>query len=282
MKIIKLTTALVIAAAFTTGCSSVPTTTALLEQSHSDYSLAQQDANVSNYAALELKQAGDALNQADSAAQHHANADTVNRLAYIAKQKIALAQEVGKKKSAEASIPLEAQKRDQMRLDERSNEVDAAKKETLNAQNATLQAQAQASLLAQQLADLSAKKTDRGLIITLNDVLFSTDQATLNPDGIHTIQKLGDILRENPDRNVSIEGFTDSTGSVTHNQILSERRANAVRGALQLAGIADRRLLIHGYGESFPIAPNDTASHRQLNRRVEILLSDDSGELTSR
>src|SRR5450830_5569 len=282
MKTIKLTAALMLAVAFTTGCSSVPTTTSLLEQSHSDYSVAQQNADVSNYASLELKQAGDALNQADNAAQHHADADTVNRLAYIAKQKIALSQEVAKKKSAEASIPLEAQKRDQMRLEERNNEVDAAKQETLNAQTAALQAQAHSSLLAQQLADLSAKQTERGIVITLSDVLFATNQANLNPDGIRTIQKLSDILQQNLKRNVLIEGFTDSTGNTAHNQVLSERRANSVRGALRLAGITERRIVIRGYGQSYPVEPNDTAAHRQLNRRVEILLSDDTGELVSR
>lgn len=278
----KSAAALMIAAAFTTACHTVPTTTPLLEQSHNDYRTAQQDKNVSTYATLELQQASDALNLADNAAERHANADNVNQLAYIAKQKIALAQEVGKRKAAEASIPRVEKERNQMRLDERTNEVDQARKDALVAQTATLQAQARSSLLEQQLADLSAKQTARGIIITISDVLFASDQATLNPNGIRTIQKLAEVLQQNSSRNVLIEGYTDSTGTAAHNQILSERRANAVRGALQLAGVADRRMAIHGYGESYPVGPNDTATNRQLNRRVEILLSNDNGELLSR
>jgi outer membrane protein OmpA-like peptidoglycan-associated protein len=282
MKTMKSAAALMIAAAFTTACHTVPTTTPLLEQSHNDYRTAQQDKNVSTYATLELQQASDALNLADNAAERHANADNVNQLAYIAKQKIALAQEVGKRKAAEASIPRVEKERNQMRLDERTNEVDQARKDALVAQTATLQAQARSSLLEQQLADLSAKQTARGIIITISDVLFASDQATLNPNGIRTIQKLAEVLQQNSSRNVLIEGYTDSTGTAAHNQILSERRANAVRGALQLAGVADRRMAIHGYGESYPVGPNDTATNRQLNRRVEILLSNDNGELLSR
>ena len=275
MKITKLTAALVTTAAFTMGCSSVPTKTSLLDQSHIDYRMAQQSSNVSTYATVEMQQASDALNQADAAAQKQEDAETVNRLAYIAKQKIALAQEVGKKKADEASIPIQAKKRDQMRLDERSNQVDEAKRDAVNSQN-------QVSVLQQQLRDLAAKKTDRGMIITLSDVLFATDQSNLNADGIRTLQKLATILQQNPTRNVLIEGFTDSTGSVAHNQMLSERRARAVSSVLQMAGVGERRILVRGYGESFPAEPNDTALHRQLNRRVEILLSDDNGELLSR
>lgn len=282
MNTIKSVAALMIATAFATGCRTMPTTTPLLEQAHSAYNVAQQDNNVSNYASLELQQASDALNQADSAADNHANVDKINQLAYIAKQKAALAQEVGKRKAAEASIPLAEKTRNQMRLDERTNEVDEARKETFVAQTATMQAQAHASLIEQQLADLSAKQTARGIIITISDVLFASDQASLNPAGIRTIQKLADVLQQNSTRNVLIEGYTDSTGTSAHNQVLSERRADSVRTALQLAGVSERRMVIHGYGESYPVQPNDTATNRQLNRRVEILLSTDSGELLPR
>jgi outer membrane protein OmpA-like peptidoglycan-associated protein len=120
------------------------------------------------------------------------------------------------------------------------------------------------------------------MVITLGDVLFGTDLARLNNDGIVTAQKLAKILQLNPQRNVLVEGFTDSTGTAAHNQELSERRAGAVRTALVDMGIAGDRVSVRGYGESHPVAANDTAQNRQLNRRVEIVLSDDGGKVIAR
>ena len=120
------------------------------------------------------------------------------------------------------------------------------------------------------------------MVITLGDVLFGTDLARLNADGMRTAQKLANVLQQNPKRTVLIEGFTDSTGTAAHNQELSERRASAVRNALQELGVARERVAIRGYGEAYPVAANDTAQNRQLNRRVEIVLSDDTGKTTAR
>ena len=129
---------------------------------------------------------------------------------------------------------------------------------------------------------LAAKKTERGLIITLGDVLFSVDQARLNADGQSMVQRLATVMQQNPKRSVLIEGFTDSTGSSTYNQELSERRAMAVRDALLSAGVERSQIAVRGYGESYPVAGNDTAMNRQLNRRVEIVLSDERGVIAPR
>ncbi len=79
-----------------------------------------------------------------------------------------------------------------------------------------------------------------------------------------------------------VEGFADSTGTAAHNQELSERRAGAVRTALEAMGIGRERVAVRGYGESYPVAANDTAENRQLNRRVEIVLSEDGGKVIAR
>jgi outer membrane protein OmpA-like peptidoglycan-associated protein len=81
---------------------------------------------------------------------------------------------------------------------------------------------------------------------------------------------------------VLVEGFADSTGSTAHNQQLSERRANTVRSTLISMGVAPERVAMRGYGESFPVAPNDTASNRALNRRVEIVLSNEGQPISER
>ena len=277
-------------------CSSMPTTTSLLDQTRSDYRAAQNNPNVAKYAPLEMKQAGEALNQANAAADDKDSEKKVDKLAYLAKQKIALTQEVAKQKSAEANVASAGKERDQLRLDQRTSEADQAKRsaeqakleaqiaqdQTAQAQRKTQEAQARAAQLEAQLADLAAKKTERGMVITLGDVLFGIDMATLNPDGMRTAQKLAAVLQQNPQRTVLVEGFTDSTGSVSHNQELSERRATAVRSALQGMGVGRERIAIRGYGQGYPVATNDSAQNRQLNRRVEIVLSDATGNVAQR
>jgi len=85
-----------------------------------------------------------------------------------------------------------------------------------------------------------------------------------------------------PQRRVSIEGFTDSVGNPDANQKLSERRASAVRIALIDRGIDPARLVARGYGEEYPVATNSNSAGRQLNRRVEIVISDATGMIGSR
>lgn len=296
MKKIIVTPTLLVIAALVGACSSMPRTTSLLDQTRSDYIAAQNNPNVANYAPLEMKQAGEALQQANAAADHKDSAEKVDKLAYLAKQKIALTLEVAKQKSAEANVASAGKERDQIRLEQRTNEADQAKANaeqsrlatqvaqgaTAEAQRKTQEAQARTAQLEAQLADLAAKKTERGMVITLGDVLFGTDLARLNPDGMRTAQKLADVLQQNPQRTVLVEGFTDSTGAATHNQALSERRATAVRSALQEMGVSRERVAIRGYGATYPVAANDTAQNRQLNRRVEIVLSDASGKVAQR
>lgn len=143
-------------------------------------------------------------------------------------------------------------------------------------------AEMRASELETQLEELNAKKTERGLVITLGDVLFDTNKAQLKSGGSRSLQKLADFLKQYPQRKARIEGYTDSTGGADYNQALSERRANAVRTSLADMGISNDRISTHGYGKDSPVATNDTASGRQLNRRVEIILSDDNGNFSLR
>jgi outer membrane protein OmpA-like peptidoglycan-associated protein len=97
------------------------------------------------------------------------------------------------------------------------------------------------------LADLSAKKTERGIVIILGDVLFQSDKARLNQDGLNTSRKLAKVLEETPARTVLIEGFINSTGSCAHNQRLSERRARSVRRTLKEMGVNRGRVAIRGF-----------------------------------
>jgi outer membrane protein OmpA-like peptidoglycan-associated protein len=295
MKKTSLILALLAAAVFTTGCTSMPTHTSQLDQTRSDYLDAQRNPNIAKYAAVEMQQAGIAMDQANSAAADSGSDAKIDKLAYLAQQKIALAQEVAKQKSAEASIASATHERDRMRLESRTNEANqatrdaeqsqlaaqAAQAKTADAQLKMEEAQARTAQLETQLAGMSAQKTERGMVITLGDVLFGTDLTRLTADGMRTVQKLADVLQKNPQRAVLIEGFTDSTGSAAHNQDLTERRAAAVRTALIDLGVPQEQVAIHGYGQAYPVAAND-ATHKQLNRRVEIIVSDASGKIAQR
>jgi outer membrane protein OmpA-like peptidoglycan-associated protein len=263
-------------------CSTTPKTTSLLDQTRSDYMQAQNNPNVETYARSEIKAAGEALDTANMAASHDDSDEKIDRLAYLAKQKIGVAQEVAKQKAAEAEAANAEKQRDQIQLSQRTMEANQAKITAAVALGAAAESQAHASQLEAQLADLSAKKTDRGIVITLSDVLFGTDQAILNPEGLRTVQKLADVLQQNPQRTVLVEGYTDSTGTASHNQELSERRAASVRNALQERGISPDRVAIRGYGQDYPLAANNTSENRQLNRRVEIVFSDDAGRISQR
>jgi len=269
-------------------CSTTPTSTSTLEQARADFSAAQANPDVARYANMEMAAATRALDQANAASAKRESLNEIDQQAYIAKQKIAAAQETARARAAEAQVANAAQQRDQIRLEARTAEAEAAKRqadqaaaEAAAAQAREAQAQSQitaeqqrAAALAQQLADLQAKQTERGIVITFGDVLFNTDQAVLTAQGMQTAQRLADALRNAPDRSVLVEGFTDSTGTASHNLELSQRRAESVRSALMQMGVERSRIDTRGYGEAYPVAGNSSASDRQLNRRVEIVLSE--------
>jgi outer membrane protein OmpA-like peptidoglycan-associated protein len=304
-------TAIVLAVAAALGaCASAPTSTALLDQAHVDYRAAQSDPETTRYAPAEMKNAGDAMALADASAAHADSAAAVDRLAYLSRQKTALAQEAPRQKAAEADVASAGKERDRMRLAQRTEEADRAhaaaeasnqragmaivnaadaqrqaadaRAQTRDAQDQANDARARAEQLQVLLNELSAKQTERGIVITMSDVLFATDVARLNPQGLETARKLAELLKQNPQRTVAVEGFTDSTGSAGHNQDLSQRRAESVREALGQQGVDPARVSARGYGEGRPVATNDTAANRQLNRRVEIVLSNEVAAATPR
>ncbi|MFC3380202.1 OmpA family protein [Rugamonas sp. CCM 8940] len=296
MKKVHIVPTLLAMSIFVAACSSTPLTTSLLDQTRGDYMAAQTNPNVARLAPTEFKQASEALDQANAAAARKDSPEAIDKLAYLAKQKIATAREVAKQKGAEAEVADAARQRDQVRLDQRTQEADqarlsaeqarqqaaAANSQTAGAEAAARDAQARAAALQAQLADLQAKQTERGLVVTFGDVLFNVDQAQLSAEGMRTARKLADVLAQNLESKLLVEGFTDSTGSAAHNLELSQRRAEAVRNALAGMGVAADRITTRGYGEAYPVAANDSAGQRQLNRRVEIVLSQNGAPIATR
>lgn len=168
--------------------------------------------------------------------------------------------------------------RQQLAQSELSNTQKSIDLAAANAATARVQASlnskdAQLNELELQLKDLNAKKTDRGMVVTVDDVLFDSGQARLLADGSRSMVKLADFFKRNPERTASIEGFTDSVGSATANLDLSQRRANAVMAALIELGVPANRMSAEAFGEEMPTASNVTPIGRKLNRRVEIVFN---------
>jgi outer membrane protein OmpA-like peptidoglycan-associated protein len=158
--------------------------------------------------------------------------------------------------------------------EEQLAKAQAANAAALAAAEAARAADEQAKRLAVQLEEMKARKTERGMVLTLGDVLFDTGRSDLKPGALRTLEQLTAFLVENPDRTAIIEGHTDSVGAAAFNQRLSEERAQAVQNALIERGIAPARLSAVGFGPTKPVVGNDTAAGRQQNRRVEVILPD--------
>ena len=299
------------------GCSSVPQGNAQLERARSAYRDVQADPRAQSHAGPDMKLASDAINQANAAWGREEDEAQVNHLAYLASQRVAIVRETMDMKTAEAMVASAGADRTQVQLQARTQQADAAQRSASAAQQAATAAEVQAataernaaaaqrstemarseSAQAQQqtqlamertrqlearLKELNAQQTPRGLVVTLGDVLFDVNRAVLKPGGLRKVDQLVAVLKEFPQRNVLVEGFTDSTGADSYNLVLSGQRADAVRTALLRQGIDSARVTARGYGEASPVSDNASAAGRQMNRRVEIVLSDDSGRMLAR
>jgi len=216
----------------------------------------------------------------------------VDHLAYMAQQQVVIAEDTAASRSDQAVTEGAAAERDRMRLALRTREADRAQLQAAMAQqkSATQSAQLTQSELTNQrqrdraaqqdftvdqlqsqLRDLKATQTDRGMVITLGDLLFDSGGAHLRPAAAHGMDDLAGFLRQHPLRQVSIEGYTDSVGTAESNQLLSDRRARAVMTELTRLGVAGTQMRTEAFGEDKPVGDNETAVGRQQNRRVEIV-----------
>jgi outer membrane protein OmpA-like peptidoglycan-associated protein len=270
-----------------TACGSMPEANNRLDMARDRYHSAQTEPKVAALAPDELKRAGDTLQTAEQAWSNRAPLATVDHLAYMTLQRVTIAQETAASKDAQAVTAGAAAERDKMRLAVRTNEADRAQQQLAVAQQSNARKtaelaaadanaardQARASDLEMQLKELNAQKTDRGMILTLGDVLFDSGQAQLLPGSADNMAKLAAFFKRNPKSTASIEGYTDSVGNANANVELSNRRANAVMTALLTLGVPTDRLSTRAHGEENPTATNATAAGRQMNRRVEIVFA---------
>jgi outer membrane protein OmpA-like peptidoglycan-associated protein len=264
---------------------------------------AGSDPQVARNGALELDRARQLLRQAEVAWAGNRDEPLARHLAYLAQQRARTALALGEQARAEAALQSAGAERERIRLAARTREAELATQRAQSAQASAQSAQEsaeQARQRAEQQAQLAQRETDRaaalerdlqslqsrntqrGLVVTLGDVLFATGRAELFSGAQRSVDQLAVVLRQYPERRVRIEGFTDSVGSAAANQGLSLRRAEAFRQALLARGIAQDRIEVRGHGERYPVADNGSPAGRQQNRRVEVLFSDTQGRFVER
>jgi outer membrane protein OmpA-like peptidoglycan-associated protein len=265
----------------------VPANNRALDDARSIYQQASGDELVARSAPGELRRAQIALQQAESALKAGQSAAAVEHFAYLAHQRSELALQAGLIAKAEQAVVDARRERERILMDARMREADQsramaeasrkqAETQAQRAQRAKMEAdaaRAKNAQLREQLSELQAKETSRGMVLTLGDVLFDSGHAELKSGAMRTLDQLTTFLRENPERTLTIEGYTDSVGSNAFNLDLSQRRAEAVVSALTQRGIDGGRLKARGFGEASPVASNTTAAGRQRNRRVEVVIS---------
>jgi outer membrane protein OmpA-like peptidoglycan-associated protein len=294
---------LAVAAAVTVvlaACASQPQHSNEIEEARVTVQNVESSPDAGKYAAAEVSAAHEALREAEQLAAKHKSRKEISEAAYLAKRHADIAAEQITKGQAEEKTAAAEKERQRVILQAREQEAatarsqaeaakqraqterQAAESAQQQAQIAAENAQRQAAELAAQLRDLQAKQTDRGLVLTLGDVLFDSGKATLKPGAASTIDRLAAFLEKAPERSVAIEGHTDSIGTEGYNRQLSEDRANAVKAALVAKGIPAERVVTVGKGEDEPVASNDNAAGRQQNRRVEIIVSNPTAPVVQR
>lgn len=246
-KLIALTLTPVIFAA----CSAVPEKPVGADEVRNKLIQLQSDSELASRAQLAIQEAELAVRAAETPILPE-DMDLGRHLVYIADRKVDTAMYRARARLSEDQRKMLTEQRANARLDSRTREVED---------------------LQRQLEALNAKKTDRGLVITLGDILFDTGKDTLKGGAISHLAELATFLNEHQERTVIIEGHTDNVGSENYNLGLSQRRANSVMTYLVRRGIAHNRIVAYGKGENFPISDNESAAGRQQNRRVEVIIS---------
>ncbi|MEE4331457.1 MAG: OmpA family protein [Wenzhouxiangella sp.] len=167
----------------------------------------------------------------------------------------------------------ERQAREEAEAARRLAEAQASEIELVR-REAELAAEA-ADSLRRRLELMELRQTDRGVVVTLGDVLFEVGQTELQPAARSNLDDVAELLLSEPEKRIRIEGHTDASGPAEVNQRISLERAEAVKAALVDMGIGADRITAIGMGEEFPIASNENPQGRSRNRRVDVILLDE-------
>lgn len=290
-------------AAGLSACQTAPPVNADLQAARIAVLQARDNPQAARSASVEINRAQQALQRAEAAWLDRRDSDEVKHLSYLAQRRAAIALATAAQAQADERVQQAGGERERVRLEARTREaenaVQAARVAQASAQSAQGQAAAfqqdaeaarqmaaqqaeRAAALERDLKSLQGRATERGMVVTLGDVLFASGSATLQTGALRSVHQLASVLQQYPERRVLIEGYTDSQGSDEMNLDLSQRRANALRQALLNSGVGAERIDVRAHGEAHPVADNGSAAGRQQNRRVEVLFSDGTGRFAGR
>jgi outer membrane protein OmpA-like peptidoglycan-associated protein len=271
-------TALTVAAAVgatLAGCATAPVSPDGAAGVRAKLTQLQADPELANRAPVALQEADTAVRAAETPLAPADAALGVHRV-YIADRKVEIAMAQAATAQAEDRRAKLGEERERSRLDARTREADAAHAEAdatrLAAADAASVSARKSDDMQRQIDALQARETERGIVLTLGDVLFTSGQADLKAGTANNLDRLVAFLNQNPDRGVEIEGHTDNVGTDDSNLGLSQRRADSVKSFLVRQGIASGRIAASGKGEHQPIADNLSEGGRQQNRRVEVII----------
>lgn len=214
-------------------------------------------------AAAAQQQAAQAQAQADEDARRRADAEQAEAEARRQQAEALAQQQQAEAQQAQAQAAAAA-------AQQAANQAEQQRLEAVRQKE-----QMRARLLAQLNQVLQTRDTARGLIVSMPDVLFDFNQHTLKSKARERLAKISGIVLAYPDLKLEIDGYTDSIGSDEYNQTLSDKRAEAVRDYLVSSGVPMNSVVARGMGKADPVADNSTAAGRQLNRRVEMIVSGD-------
>ena len=291
VNLVKTLVATTVASVLLAACAVAPLKPDGAAEARNKLTQLQSDPNLANRVPLAVKEADAAVRAAE---QPQADKELGAHLVYLADRKVEIARAQADTSLAEDQRAALSAQSEKARLDARTHEADVAEGKVASARAegaeqkaaadrardeagaanlAAANSEQQKVELQRQIDELHAKPTDRGLVVTLGDVLFASGKADVMSGAAGNLDRLAAFLNRYPDRTVVIEGHTDNVGSEQYNQGLSERRAESVKSYLAGQGIGSVRLSALGKGESGAVADNSSAAGRQQNRRVEVVIS---------
>ena len=266
MKPVYLIPALLVALGALQGCATRESQQQLQNASMALQSVSEEPQILLD-APKDVMRASESLDRAKRFADYLGNAADVTHYAYLSKRYSEIARQHSE------------QLQNQRRATQLSMEHERLRQTVQEARMLDLQHQGR--WLEDQMGSLAAAETDRGLVMTLGDVLFRAASAELGSSANRTLLKVVHFMQLNPKRRVRIEGYTDNRGDAAENLALSRARAQAVGDFMQSLGVDAGRIEVVGYGEQYRVAENASARGRAQNRRVEIGFSDEQGRLSS-
>jgi len=299
-----------ITAVLMSGCATTPDTDDRAERLRDNYQQVVTINQAERYAPVKLKVAEEELLQLEQMIAQDAEEDAIRHQIYLTQKAIDIAEQTARMKQADEFVSEADKRRSNLLLTARTREAEQARAEAAamgqRAESSAEQARraeerarlaneraAEAEAFAARMAEkaeelegevqnLTTQQTDRGLVLTLGNILFEFDKATIKSGADRTLERVAEFLNEYAERKVRVEGFTDDVGSDGYNQDLSERRARAIKTRLGELGVAEGRISTRGYGEEHPVASNDSEAGRLQNRRVEIVIAEEGEEVMER